>query len=341
MSVPRKLPKKRRAGAQCTLRPAIRLRCAVRVAPPHTKLSDETAGARSRLESLGELLERLRADQLETQEQRLAIESAVSQLTDPVETRERIARLRMEIEDARGDRNSSVAAHTTALPVKRSSAGRLSSIAGERASWETRVAGAKGRIEELQARRLKKKPARNNLPQGPLRSRSSAMRCSIQLQMRKRSAEKRQIVSRRWRTDLPMLMPHCGVRKHRLRQAREGRVRAEASVEQTKSDCDAVSERIAERLDSKPQTILADAEIDPEEQLPPRDVVEDKLERLIRERDNMGPVNLRAEQELLELEEQIGTMQTEREDLLAAIARLRQGNFSAQSGRPRKLARRV
>ncbi|MEL0112286.1 MAG: hypothetical protein VW835_11205, partial [Rickettsiales bacterium] len=50
-----------------------------------------------------------------------------------------------------------------------------------------------------------------------------------------------------------------------------------------------------------------------------------KLERLIRERDSMGPVNLRAEQELIELEEQIGTMQTEREDLVAAIARLRQG----------------
>ena len=124
-----------------------------------------------------------------------------------------------------------------------------------------------------------------------------------------------------------------------LAEAREGRVRAEASVEQAKSDCDAVSGRIAERLDSTPQTILSDAEIDPEEQLPPRDVVETKLERLIRERDNMGPVNLRAEQELTELEEQIGTMHTEREDLLAAIARLRQGISALnREGRERLLA---
>ena len=124
-----------------------------------------------------------------------------------------------------------------------------------------------------------------------------------------------------------------------LAEAREGRVRAEAFVEQAKSDCDAVSERIAERLDSTPQTILSDAEIDPEEQLPPRDVVETKLERLIRERDNMGPVNLRAEQELTELEEQIGTMHTEREDLLAAIARLRQGISALnREGRERLLA---
>ncbi len=50
-----------------------------------------------------------------------------------------------------------------------------------------------------------------------------------------------------------------------------------------------------------------------------------RLERLLRERDNMGPVNLRAEQESEELEEKIETIVTEREDLVAAIDRLRRG----------------
>jgi len=53
----------------------------------------------------------------------------------------------------------------------------------------------------------------------------------------------------------------------------------------------------------------------------------------------MGPVNLRAESELTELEEKIDTMKTEREDLLAAIARLRQGISSLnREGRERLLA---
>lgn len=39
----------------------------------------------------------------------------------------------------------------------------------------------------------------------------------------------------------------------------------------------------------------------------------------------MGPVNLRAEQEMMELEEQVQTLTAERDDLVAAIARLRQG----------------
>jgi chromosome segregation protein len=59
--------------------------------------------------------------------------------------------------------------------------------------------------------------------------------------------------------------------------------------------------------------------------MPAFDIIEAKFERLSRERDNMGPVNLRAEAEAEELEQQIASMQTEREDLLAAIARLRQG----------------
>src|SRR5690606_14504199 len=57
------------------------------------------------------------------------------------------------------------------------------------------------------------------------------------------------------------------------------------------------------------------------------------------ERDNMGPVNLRAEAEATELDERIRTMLSEREDLTSAIARLRQGIASLnREGRARLLA---
>jgi chromosome segregation protein len=73
--------------------------------------------------------------------------------------------------------------------------------------------------------------------------------------------------------------------------------------------------------------------------MPDRDAIETKLERLIRERENMGPVNLRAEAEAAELDQQITGLQTERSDLVAAIARLRQGIASLnREGRERLLA---
>ena len=70
---------------------------------------------------------------------------------------------------------------------------------------------------------------------------------------------------------------------------------------------------------------LSSVGIDDEDKLPPHHAVETKLERLQRERDNMGPVNLRAEQEAAELDEKIRGMESEREDLIAAIHRLRHG----------------
>lgn len=44
-----------------------------------------------------------------------------------------------------------------------------------------------------------------------------------------------------------------------------------------------------------------------------------RVDRLLRERETMGPVNLRAEQEATELDEQITTLQQERGDLIKAI----------------------
>ena len=55
------------------------------------------------------------------------------------------------------------------------------------------------------------------------------------------------------------------------------------------------------------------------------DDLEAKINRLIRERDEMGPVNLRAEIEMEELEEQISNILKESEDLESAINKLRDG----------------
>lgn len=67
--------------------------------------------------------------------------------------------------------------------------------------------------------------------------------------------------------------------------------------------------------------------------------MERKVERLARERDTMGPVNLRAEDESREMSEQIETLETERGDLIEAIEKLRRGiNELNREGRERLLA---
>ena len=94
-----------------------------------------------------------------------------------------------------------------------------------------------------------------------------------------------------------------------------------------------------EALECTPAEISSVAEITEDKNLPDVEAVEARHERLKRERENMGPVNLRADAEAEELSDQLELMQSEREDLEAAIARLRQGISNLnREGRERVLS---
>jgi chromosome segregation protein len=121
--------------------------------------------------------------------------------------------------------------------------------------------------------------------------------------------------------------------------AREARVRAEAHAEQTARDAQAIAERMQERLECTPDTVWELAQLKPDGELPAADQAQTRLERLLRERDNMGPVNLRAEVEAAEVATQFDSLTTERDDLLHAIAKLRGGIGALnREGRERLLA---
>ena len=112
-------------------------------------------------------------------------------------------------------------------------------------------------------------------------------------------------------------------------------MRVESALAQARQAREALEARIRERLDVSPEIAAEIADIEPGEE---RGIgqAEIRLDRLLKERDGMGPVNLRAEQEAAELEAQIGSLQSEKADLLTAIARLRQGISSlSREGRER------
>src|SRR4029453_10761888 len=65
--------------------------------------------------------------------------------------------------------------------------------------------------------------------------------------------------------------------------------------------------------------------VDPDQALPDGVDVEANLERLRRDRERLGAVNLRAEEELREVEVPYNSRVSGRDDLAEAIKRLRQG----------------
>jgi chromosome segregation protein len=97
--------------------------------------------------------------------------------------------------------------------------------------------------------------------------------------------------------------------------------------------------RIADALDCRPEEVVGLAELKPGAPLPNLVDVEARLERYRQERERLGAVNLRAEAEAHEVGERRNVLVGERDDLVAAIQRLRQGIASLnREGRERLLA---
>jgi chromosome segregation protein len=114
-----------------------------------------------------------------------------------------------------------------------------------------------------------------------------------------------------------------------LSDTREARVRAEAAVAAVIEEMEQLKLRAVERLGdvasaSIDLTMLAGLAGLTPDKLPDAASAEARFAKLTRDRDSIGPVNLRAELEVTELDGEITRMTNERDDLIAAIARLRQ-----------------
>ncbi|HEX2215494.1 MAG TPA: chromosome segregation protein SMC, partial [Xanthobacteraceae bacterium] len=107
--------------------------------------------------------------------------------------------------------------------------------------------------------------------------------------------------------------------------AREDAARAEERFEAAKRRLADVAHEIVEVLEVEPNQVAMLAGIQGDAELPEVSAVEADLDRLRRERERLGAVNLRAEEELREVEAQHTTLVSERDDLVEAIKRLRQG----------------
>jgi chromosome segregation protein len=110
-----------------------------------------------------------------------------------------------------------------------------------------------------------------------------------------------------------------------MSSAREELARAEERHEGAQRRLTDVAHEIREMLEVEPEAVAALAEIEPGTELASVTDVEADLEKLRRERERLGAVNLRAEEELREVEEQHTKLTAERDDLVEAIKRLRQG----------------
>ncbi len=237
-----------------------------------------------------------------------------------------IAALRQAVSDAR-ERLSGARTHESALRAEREAlardhAGRVNRrrvIIAERTGWTERARDAAGRVSDLTARQVEADKTLKILEARP--AEVAARRSDALDALQAAEAE-----HRRTAEALSVALTQASEADRAARAAeaavaarREDLVRAEGAAQQADHAWGVVAERIIERLGANPA--LPDPPTDLSQEA--EDRARKRLERQLKEREEMGPVNLRAEQEAEAVETQIGTIETERAELTTAIAKLR------------------
>ena len=304
-----------------------------------TRAEQALSQVNARLTGLLQSLTSLETDTNEAEQQLGATDDEIAGLPDLGEPRARIVELKPILTDQRG---RLIECRSTDDRLRREAQQRqqrLDQIQREVASWTQRAEAAARHLDALAQRReaMEAEIARlAALPEQLAQQRNQLLSLLSNAEQARRDRADELQTAENALTEADRALK---LEEHRLAEMRENKVRSESAVEQAREAEQSLTERIRERLECTPADVLPLAELDPSEPLPDKNMVDQKLQRLLRERENIGPVNLRAEVESNELDQQLAGMQTERSDLVNAIARLRQGiNSLNREGRERLLA---
>ncbi len=303
----------------------------------------EAAAAAARIAadkaSLDEAAKRVSGDAAETESQLAQAKAALSALVPNVESREVRERLAAALAERRSRLQDQRDTHDKLVKLMADRREKIAANDAERRSCEDRVAGAEDRQSALAARRDEITARLEEINQQPALLQEKRHRVEENLTSARAARQRAAAIVSDGERGLREIDAELKVAEEALAHSREERVRCQGSVDQCRAARDEVSRAVDERLDTTPDALPELARLKDGESLPDTAVVEARLKRLVAERDGMGAVNLRAEDEAAKLGEELDVMRAERADLEDAISRLRSGIVSLnRQGRERLLA---
>ncbi|HUB64277.1 MAG TPA: AAA family ATPase [Methylocella sp.] len=300
------------------------------------KHQTETA---ARLSALDEALVRLDATLREAGQKRTEAETGLGRLDLPAELTARLDSARTAAAQDRALVAEASAQLQTHLRDAETRLKRLHGIVEERRSWLARGEQARGQIGALEARHAEATQELERLVEAP--DRFLAARQTLMRQLEAAEAARKSAADKRAAAETRLAEADRAVRGalDAMSTAREEKARGEARVEAARARCAEVTHMIAAEIGCTEADLFGLAEAAPGSELPPGEVVEKRLDGLKGDRERLGGVNLRAEEELNEILASKTNLSTEHADLTEAIRRLRQAIHSLnKEGRDRLLA---
>ena len=285
----------------------------------------EAALKEARAASLDDLIVRFDAEFAEHEAQLKAAEVAMVTSEGADDLANRLAIARAAAAPAREAAAEARATYEHELRDSNSRTRRLQTLAREHEDWTRRAAAAGRRVEQLSADRVKALAALDAARRAPstLEARRSVLLDELAVAEARRAATSDALAAGdQERAEADRALRACEAAASEAREVRASlAAHAEAAVQRLGEVATNIREasrmepdELARKLSDEAVAIPADA-----------DGMEAHLFNLERQRESIGPVNLRAEEEAAELAVRLETMNVERADLTGAITRLRQG----------------
>ncbi|MDS7596397.1 chromosome segregation SMC family protein [Agrobacterium tumefaciens] len=216
---------------------------------------------------------------------------------------------------------------------------RMQAIVQERSTWAARAASAADHIATLREREEEAREEIAELDIAPEEFDEKRRALLNELQKAeegRRDAADRLVEAENLQRDADRI---AATALSELAEAREKRGRAEERLVSAREKRQETEQRIREALNTEPHMALRLTGLAPDAPVPDVRDVERDLDRLKIERERLGAVNLRAEEEQAELSAKLAALIKERDDIIDAVRKLRAGiqNLNRE-GRERLIA---
>ena len=280
--------------------------------------------AQGRIETLKLAVERHEDEANVAIRQRNEAENALQSLGDLEAARDEIEDLRMTVEAARMTMMTKRSSFDEVRREGEARTRRSQEVTKELSGWRHRLETAEKRSAELFERKGQAEVELTTAIAVPteIATQRDALGQAIQDAEKRRQAAADQLAI--GETHVREAMNKERDLERAASEAREVRAAAEARTEAAREAVQTAKDRIQEVLETTPEALLENLNTDAE-RMPPSDQVEAEVNRLKRQRDALGAVNLRAEEDAREVEHEHTQLLNEKTDLEEAIKALRGG----------------
>ena len=189
--------------------------------------------------------------------------------------------------------------------------------------WKGRLDGTKTRMQEMKVRAQKSLEELSILKAKPNQLKEERGKLATLLAATKQKQDQSVILVKETEIILQQADNQQRSDEKHLAEMREAQIRQESVETQAKKMIDSLKNQILEKLSISPNKLFDITSISEKENLPEVQQLEARINKLLRERDHLGPVNLRAEIEMEEIQEKLAKFEVDKNDLEQAIAKLR------------------